>query len=296
MSKKSVKPYLALTIAGLSIPWASIFARLANAPSPVIALWRTVISSIILLISSITDSNGRCTLIRALNNTKDHVLIIVSGIMLALHLALWVESLFLLPVAISVIIVDTYPLISVIIDYKIFRTKPSSLQVIGITIAFTSIVLLTLSTGIEGIVHPLGLVFAFTASLCAAVYFSIGRHLRRNYPTTVYAGLVYGYASLTLLFYCISLGYKLTEYSITTWFYFLMFAIIPMLGGHTMINYALRYVKLSSAISIVLVEPIGASILAAIVLSELISPLNYLLLLFVVTGIYLALRRSIIEA
>ncbi len=294
--RRSLKPYIALTIAGLSIPWASIFARLANAPSPIIALWRTTISSIILLASTIANNDNRCTLVRALSNAKDHTLIIISGTMLALHLALWIKSLFLLPVAVSVVIVDTYPLISVIIDYKVFRIKPPLTQVAGIIIAFTSIVLLVLSTGIEGTIHLLGAILAFIASLCAAIYFSIGRHLRKIYPTTTYTGLVYGYASLVLLFYCISLRYELIRYSTTTWFYFLMFALIPMLGGHTMINYALRYVRLSSAISIVLIEPIGASILATILLSEFISALNYVLLLLAIIGIYLALRKSIVEA
>ncbi len=294
--KKPLKPYIALTIAGLSIPWASVFARLANAPSPVIAFWRTTISSIILLASTIANSDNRYTLVKALSNVKDHILITISGTMLASHLALWVKSLFLLPVAVSVVIVDTYPLISVIIDYKIFHIKPSLTQVAGIIMAFTSIVLLVLSTGIEGTIHLLGATLAFTASLCAAIYFSIGRHLRKKYPTTTYAGLVYGYASLVLLLYCISLRYELIRYSATTWFYFSMFAIIPMLGGHTMINYALKYVRLSSAISVVLIEPIGASMLAAILLSEFISTLNYVLLLIAITGIYLALRRSIVEA
>lgn len=34
------KPYLALIIAGISISWTAILARLTNAPSYVIALWR----------------------------------------------------------------------------------------------------------------------------------------------------------------------------------------------------------------------------------------------------------------
>lgn len=80
------KPYLALIIAGISISWAAILARLTNAPSYVIALWRLAFSSIILL--TLVSLRRNYLLELRQMNRSEIMLTGFSGIMLAAHLAL----------------------------------------------------------------------------------------------------------------------------------------------------------------------------------------------------------------
>ena len=284
------KPYLALIIAGMSISWAAILARLTNAPSYVIALWRLVFSSIVLFVLALLKRSYLLELRQM--NRSEILLMSFSGIMLAVHLALWVESLFLLPVSLSVIIVDTYPVFSIIIDYKLFKTRISIIQIIGILLAFTGITILSLMSEHVAIGNAYGILLAFIASLAAAAYFSIGKFFRKKYSTTTYSLIVYSSASLTLLLCNLMLNYNIIYYDIRTWILFALFAIVPMLGGHTMINYALKYFPLSSTIAIVLVEPVGATILAALILSEYVNPIVYLIMAQILLGLYMAIRGT----
>jgi drug/metabolite transporter (DMT)-like permease len=66
-----------------------------------------------------------------------------------------------------------------------------------------------------------------------------------------------------------------------------------MIGGHTLINYLLRYVKTSVATSIALGEPVGASLLAYLLLQQQIDWLQALVMTLVLSSIALTIFQEI---
>lgn len=287
------KPYIALIIAIVSISWASIFARLSGAPSLALTTWRLVLAFVILgFVLSFRESSAR-----ELKDLRmsELLLMFISGTMLSSHLILWLESLMYLPVAISVTIVDTYPLLSLIIGYAVFKERPSWIQVLGILLTFSGVVLLSLTKNNLSLRSDLnnmlayGVFLALGGSIAAGIYFSIGKYLRRRYTTVTYATITYGFASLVTIVISLASGVELVRYSSWTWLMFLLFALVPMIGGHTMINYALRYFPLASTISVVLSEPVGATLLAIIVLNEIPPTTTYVFMAQILVGLYLAL-------
>ena len=56
--------------------------------------------------------------------------------------------------------------------------------------------------------------------------------------------------------------------------YLVLLGLVPMILGHTMLNYALRFYSATLVTSLTLLEPFGAAILAAIVLGEAPDPLT----------------------
>jgi drug/metabolite transporter (DMT)-like permease len=59
-----------------------------------------------------------------------------------------------------------------------------------------------------------------------------------------------------------------TGYSTETWMLFAAMALGPMLLGHTSFNWALRHVRAYVVSLVVLLEPVGATVLAVLVLGS----------------------------
>jgi drug/metabolite transporter (DMT)-like permease len=191
----------------------------------------------------------------------------VAGVLLAVHFLLWMESLFIIPVGVSTTVVVTYPLLSVLIDHFLFKEKPTFLQVLGLSVGLIG-VLFFMHPGVLAGYDSYGVLLSFGGALGATGYFSIGRFVRKKTNLLNYTTLAYTSTALTLVLYALVSGENLLNHSLQTYRYFSLLAILPMIGGHTLINYVLRYLKTSVATSIALGEPVGASILAYFILDQ----------------------------
>jgi drug/metabolite transporter (DMT)-like permease len=65
-----------------------------------------------------------------------------------------------------------------------------------------------------------------------------------------------------------------------------------MVGGHTVMNYLLRFYKSSTVTSIALAEPVVASILAAAILRERIGFIEVTALAMAIAGVALVIKSS----
>lgn len=250
----------------VSVSSSSILVLLSNADAEACAFWRTFIAGLLTLAYKLVYSGKKRgqSICR-----RDVMLSIASGFFLALHLLLWMKSLFFVPISVSTTVVDTYPLMTVIADI-LLGEKPTIVQITGLILGFTGVVMF-MQPWVLGEYNPYGVILAFLGAIAEAVYFTLGRIVRRRMSLVSYTAYVYNTSSMTLLAYSISIGSNLYSYPLTTYIYFLLLAIIPTIGGHTLINYLLRYRKTSVATSIVLCEPIGASIMASIIFEQIID-------------------------
>jgi drug/metabolite transporter (DMT)-like permease len=79
-------------------------------------------------------------------------------------------------------------------------------------------------------------------------------------------------------------------YSGTTWFWLFVITLGPQLLGHTVLNWALEYVRASIISGAILAEPVIAALLSWVVLSERPGLATVLGGLVVLAGLYLLLR------
>lgn len=288
MVSQQIKIAIIFIIIFFSISASSILVLLSNATAVSCAFWRTTIAGLIL--SSIY-------LLR--NNPADFILdrrtllySIISGIFLASHFLLWMESLFIVPVSVSTTIVVTYPLFSALIDCLIRKERIELIQVIGFIMGFLGITLF-MHPWLSAEYDILGVLFSLGGSLSATGYFSIGRSVRRRASLLTYTTLAYTSSSVILLLYAIIIGENLVRSFPQALPYFLLLALLPMIGGHTLINYILRYMKTGVATSIALGEPIGASILAYLILRQKLDLWRALVMSLVLISIVLVISREL---
>lgn len=263
--------YLLLAVAVLNVSTASILVRLSGVHGFVAATWRLVFSSLITLALVAASRGLREELARV--SRRDATLMVLSGLMLALHFDLWMTSLQHLSVAASVTIVDSYPAVLALVGYSLFRERYSVVQLAGAGAAVAGIMLLSLHSSRGGIAPPggnpaLGAAASFSGMLAVAAYFSIGKEVRARLSTATYTGVVYASAAFFSTAATFLLGKPLTGFHAETWVYLALLAVLPMIGGHTVINYLLSRLSLLASTAPILGEPVGASILAMVVLGE----------------------------
>lgn len=271
----------ALVIATIivSMSSSSILVLLSTAEAEACAFWRSFIAGVITLAFKLSIGRNVGSVGR-----REYILSIASGFFLAIHLLLWMKSLFFIPVSISTTIVDTYPLITVLSD-MLLGEKPSVIQLVGLILGFTGVTIF-MQPWVLGGYNPYGVILAFLGAVTEAVYFTLGRIARRGMDILSYTAYTYTSSSMILL-YGILIGSNIHIYSSITYVYFILLALIPMIGGHTLINYLLKYRRISIATSVTLCEPIGASIMASIIFNQYLDA--YKILFMTVTMVSTAI-------
>lgn len=250
---------LLLPVGVLAISSASILIRLTPADPLAIAFWRLAFAtSIVLAVGAV----------KGLELPRGRYLTysLLSGVFLAVHFLSWIPSLFLTTVAASTTLVNIHPIVMLLLSRSLGE-RINKATVAGVLVATVGAILITFSPG-----GLLGDLLAVVGALSFAGYLAIGRVVRASVGTLGYVAVAYGAAALVSLGVGLALRVNLVNYDWHTFFMFLLIASIPMMLGHTVFNYLLgRYRAVTIAAS-TLGEPIGATLLAALVLGE--SPMG----------------------
>jgi len=286
-----------LIIAVLGTSTSGPLVRLSDAAPVSIAAWRLIFSLAVIAIPLAVDGSWRQW--RRLDR-RSLALALVAGVMLAMHFWSWMTSVHLTTVAASVVLVNTQPLIVAAISVLWLREPPTRRQWVGIAIAVAGAAIVALPDlrGAGGHAsHPravLGDMLAIVGAVTAALYYTIGRRLRAQLDLWPYVGLVYGACLVALLVIAALSEVRLAPNPSREYAIFVGLALGPMLLGHTGMNWALRYAR-SYQVSIVLLgEPIGATLLAALIPGIRERPGVYTVCggILVLAGILLAERRT----
>ncbi|TLZ53401.1 MAG: DMT family transporter [Methanobacteriota archaeon] len=259
-------PQAAILTAIVCVSFASVFIRWSASPALTIALYRMGFATV-LLSPFLTTAKG--AQLRTLT-VRDYGLLAVVGFALAAHFATWILSLRLVDVATSVVIVTSHPLLVAVVSHFAFRERVSRSAILGIGVGFGGVLVIALAQAGRGSNPLLGSFLAFLGAIGAGAYLLAGRRLRPRMDLAPYAVNVYGFATLFLVLFSVVAA---TPVVITTDFaremvLFLLLAVVSQIGGHTLYNYALRHVSATVVSTSLLGEPVGASILAFLLLGE----------------------------
>jgi len=276
--------YARVAVGVVAVSFGAIFVRLAgDAPPLAIAAWRLTLASLVL--APIALLRRQRTLTRRTLSWS-----FVSGIALALHFVLWISSLRYTTVASSVLFVTTHPIFVALGSILFLKETPSKLLAIGIPVAIAGGALIGFGDIAVGGAAMRGDLLALGGGLMAAVYFLIGRHVRRTVSATEYVAATYGTAALLVLVLCRFTHTPLVGFEPSTYGYFVLLALIPQLIGHSTLNWALRVLPAAKVSVLVLGEPVGSALLAFLLLGEAVSRLNLVGAAIILVGIYLCLR------
>jgi len=265
--KPAFPPGLGVAVAVLSVSFAAPLFRLAAAPPLTASFWRLAFATLLLL-----PFAGRGVAAWRAYSARDWGLSLASGAALGLHFALWVTSLSYTTVAASTCLVTLQAVFVALGGHFLLGDRIGRAGWAGIAVAMLGAALLAVadrSTAAQPSHALLGDALALAGGLGSAAYMLLGRRLRATRGLVEYVLPVYAAAALTLL-----LALPLARQPLATglpassFTAFVLLAAVPMLGGHTVSNWAVRYVPAHTVATWILLEPVGAALLAWPLLHE----------------------------
>ena len=268
---------LALLLAVVAISTAAPLVRAIDGMSPsVIAFWRTSGAALLL-----------APAIRPVR-TRDALWVAFAGVCLAGHFVAWFSSLEHTTVLRSTVLVCMNPVWVGLMEWGLFRRRPSVSYWSGVGLAVVGVAAMAGSEMDNGRLY--GDALALLGGLSGAIYFVIGRTVRPSVSFGSYAALVCAAAAAVLLLGIVASGDPLVGFEREAWLLLLVLAAGPQLLGHNGFNYALRYVPATTVSTLTLLEPVGAGLLALAFFAEWPPPLAVVGSLFVVAGVFVANR------
>ncbi|HYU01658.1 MAG TPA: DMT family transporter [Gemmatimonadales bacterium] len=280
-----MSPLLVLIVAVLATTYAGPIVRFATAPAVAIAFWRLVLV-LPVTFGLATRERQRTSVMR-----EAFPLMLLAGVLLAVHFWTWIASLRFTTVASSVVLVSLKPIFAWGIAALWLGEHPAPTERWGIALAVAGATLIGLGDARLSLGALGGDVLALAGALTGAGYYVIGRRVRRTVGIWSYASAVYAVAALLLGFSAALRGAPLTGFGGRDWTVFGAMAAGPMLLGHTGMNYALKHYRATTVNVAALGEPVGASLIAWLVPSihEVPPPAALLGGILVLLGIAMSL-------
>jgi len=289
---RPISPYWVLGVALLGISFAGPLVRLSHADPIAIAVWRLGFALVVVGVFLVIT--GQWREFRRIS-ARELALASLGGFSLALHFWAWNASVHLTTIAASVTLVSLQPAVVAAISALLIREAPSLRQSAGIGIAILGAVFIAVpdlvGAGTAGGSRPLlGNLLAVSAALTAGLYYTIGRRLRMHLGIWSYVAIVYGAAFLTLLLIALGRGLPLGPQPPREIAIFVGLAFFPTLLGHTGMNWALKLLPAFVVNLTVLGEPVGATILGALIpaIGEIPTATTFIGGAIVLTGVIIA--------
>ena len=209
-------------------------------------------------------------------------LLLLGGASVAVYPLAFYGSMRLAGVAIgTVVTIGSAPLFSALIELAFDRTPLTRRWMAGALVGVVGIALLASAKGMpggpvrgEGVVA--GILCGIVGGLTYALYSWVARRLMlRGVPSPAAMGAMFGIGGLLLMPVLITTGGPFLA-SWTNLAVGAYMAVIPMFMGYVAFGFALARIPASMAITITLVEPVIAAVLAVAIVGERMQPSGWL--------------------
>jgi len=278
-------PYLGVAVAIVGVSFASIFIRWSESPPLVIAAYRMLLVSLILLPFAWHYSKEELSRI----DRRDLAILLVIGAILAAHFYTYISAVKMTTVASAILLATCHPVIVGILSILILKESSKAI-LLGIAAGMAGLMVITLGDLGGGNID--GDIVALVSGVFFSAYLLLGRVLRQRTSLITYVFVVFTACAGVLLAAAFITGQVMWPLPASELLIFLALAVVSTIFGHLVFNYSLRYLS-ASVISIsYLGEPVGAILLAALLLGEI--PSEYVLVggAMMMVGIFLTARTE----
>jgi drug/metabolite transporter (DMT)-like permease len=259
---------LALLPAVLAVSSSAIFVRFAAAPPLGAAFWRGAIAGIAFIPLVLYPTFFRQLIAMP---RRQLALIALATTVIATHQICFISSLSYTTVAASTFLTSTQPIFTALLGGFLIRERVSSRGWLAILGAIFGMALITFAQPIAG--APAGdalkgNLLALLAALLASLYTLAARRLRQKTPVVPYMFVVHVSGSLFLAIIIAITGVNLVHYSPQTWNGLILLGLIPTFVGHSLLTYSVGHLPAFVVNASILGEPVGATLMAALLFAE----------------------------
>lgn len=191
--KTNRKEILYLHLAVMLFSLSGVVAQFVEVPSVLVAFGRVTCSSLLLFLILLI---GKKSL--KLREKKDYLLIVTTGIVLAIHWTTFFQSIQVSSVAIGTITFSTFPLFITFLEPLIFREKLKRQSVISAAILFVGVIITIPEFSLENEM-TLGILWGMISSLTYAIMTLANRYFSKRYEGSLICFYEQGTAAIVLL-------------------------------------------------------------------------------------------------
>lgn len=215
-------------------------------------------------------------------------MLIVVGLVAALHFGAYIASLEFTTIAHSLALVYTAPIFSALLSWRILGEALRPHQWLGVVIAVVGVAIMAgFEPQFDGRML-IGDMLALVSAVTFAIYSIAGRRQRQRMSLLIYAGAVYLIGGLWLTPLA-ALNFSSGGYTLPAVLSVVALAALPLGLGHTLYNAALRRMRATTVNLVATQEVTGGVLLGALLLNEIPSLLTLAGIAVTLCGIILVL-------
>ena len=276
--------FIILAFGAMLIGFAPIFVKLSMLSSSAISFYRMFLALPFLFLLNYSLNKK---ILFSVKNKRTIFYAAFASLAFTTDLTLWHFSMDITSVSNATIIVNSAPIFVAILSFIFFRER--------LTRGFLSSFLVTY-IGIVGLIYfsnnyengkLLGDVLCLIAAFFYAVYLLVIARLGKENSLNIIFYTTFFCCMFSIIPMTIE-GGNIYPSSSFEWINLLLMAFLCQFGGQFFITHAIGKISVSGASIGLLMQPITASVLAAIIFVEILTPLQILFALISLFGIYLA--------
>ena len=254
-------------LALFSLSTSSNWAKLNHMPVEVLGFYRLGIASLLLGVWLFVVKKRKIPTF-----SKDSLWILVSGTFLFMHLWTFKYAAKNTSISNCMIIFSSNPIWASLGAVLFFKEKLSSRLVISYFLALIGVYVLVAPELQIGKTLNSGDLSAFVSAILYACYMLAGKRARLNFDNVIYSFGQYLVCALWFGLCALYTGAPMTGYDSVSWLAIAGLLALPTFFGHFSFTYLVEHMNISIMTCGKLIEPVIASIIAAIVFNEKLSP------------------------
>ncbi len=280
--------------AGTLFGTAAIFIRILNqggVDAFSIALFRLVIATVFLAAVLLIPRKPLIT--DVLRRSWQQILFL--GFLVGMHFILFVSAVVDTSILNATVLVNTTPIWSMFLSSFVFKIKPSRLAVVGILIAFFGVGVLTYEDASSGVwtISLKGDIEATLAAVVEAFYLNYGRETRQKTPVVNLMITIYIFAVITVLASGVAVR-SVFSFSLQPVLLLALvgLGLLPTALAHTLYFSSLSHLKSFETATMAFLEPIVATLLGIVILTQVPGELFVVGAAIVLGGLTLVILRE----
>jgi DME family drug/metabolite transporter len=221
--------------------------------------------------------------------------ILLAGAGVAVYQLAFFSALTMTGVAVgTVVAIGSGPIVAGLIEWRLEGRSPGSRWVIATALAMTGVIALTLASGADATISAPGLGLALVAGTGYAIYAVVARRLiAGGSPPVGVMGATFGTAAILLMPVLAVSGGDAIVTHVRPTLLVLYLGLLPTAVAYVLFARGLRHVQAAEATTIVLAEPVTATVLGILILGEQVQALGLAGAAFVLAGLLvLAIPRA----
>ena len=253
---------LAVHAAVLIFGFTALFSKLLSLPALDITFYRSIVAFIVIALYVAYKKQSFL-----LNHSKDYLMAALLGTLLATHWVTYFYAMQISSVAVGVIALYTYPVITVFLEPLFHGEKPHIADIVSSIAVLFGIYLIVPDFSLDNSV-ALGV----ASGVFSALMMSLRNIMQRRYFSSYSASqaLLYQSAVVALVLFSF-MDIDLASIEDEQWYLLLLLGIVFTALPHTLFAHGLLHMKAKTASLIACVQVVYASIFAAVLLGEWLS-------------------------